>query len=172
MQGGSGARRRQSPLRSDAPGQTHGPRSPLGVCLELPPFSPTVASCSGAGARPRGRSVHSVPQSPRRGGKRQKTKTEEKESALGDQLALRSRLPNPVQRGGPGAGPRPGPVLSCPVQLHATPPAGPWAATLQLSTGRARGGREGPRLPGCADRPGAGDGGVGGFPGVGEVGER
>lgn len=64
------------------------------------------------------------------------------------------------------------PVLSCPVQLHATPPAGPWAATLQLSTGRARGGREGPRLPGCADRPGAGDGGVGGFPGVGEVGER
>lgn len=64
------------------------------------------------------------------------------------------------------------PVLSCPVQLHATPPAGPWAATLQLSTGRARGDREGPRLPGCADRPGAGDGGVGGFPGVGEVGER
>lgn len=121
MQGGSGARRRQSPLRSDAPGQTHGPRSPLGVCLELPPFSPTVVSCSGAGARPRGRSVHSIPQSPRRGGKRQKTKTEEKESALGDQLALRSRLPDPVQRGGPGAGPRPGPVLSCPVLSSYTP---------------------------------------------------
>lgn len=56
------------------------------------------------------------------------------------------------------------------------PAGGHPAALRQLSAREPRGKRPAqvrlrPRLPDCADRPGAGDGGVGGFPGVGEVGE-
>lgn len=54
-------------------------------------------------------------------------------------------------------------------------PAARWPPTaappLSWEHGESSWPRPGPRLPGGTDRPGAGGGGVSGFPGVGEVGE-